>query len=100
MGCGKKRYWLETHEIERRSQATHGRWEHVCNYLLLCRQCHAGEFSAMPHARQLAYKLHWDPQCYNLQEWLRLKDPELNAPKRVTTFEVLVEWHTLMEKFA
>lgn len=42
----------------------------------------------MPHAKQLAYKLLADPDCYDLERWLRIKDSALNAPSRVTQLEV------------
>lgn len=45
----------------------------------------------MPHAQQLAYKLIADPECFDLDAWLRLGDPELRAPNRVTMDEV-EEW--------
>jgi len=81
MGCGTKQS-THIHEIERRSQSP-TRWAHRSNYLLLCRVCHAGAFDSMPHAEQLAYKLFWDPEHYDLDAWLRLRDPELKAPLRV-----------------
>jgi hypothetical protein len=42
----------------------------------------------MPHAKQLAFKLIADPCHFDLDTWLRLKDPELHAPGRVTMQEV------------
>ena len=79
---------LDIHEIERRS-ACSKRWMHRSNYLLLCRRCHRlMGTAAWPHARQLALKLRRDPQHYDLDAWLRLADPELKAPDRVTQAEV------------
>jgi hypothetical protein len=49
------------------------------------------DLAAMPHARQLAYKQRHDKGNYNLDQWLRLRDPELKAPDRVTQGEV-DEW--------
>ena len=90
MHCCNPEDWngLQTHEIERRSQAQRT-WGHRCNYLLLCERCHAGPFAAMPHSQQLAIKLIRDPNYFDLKEWLRLKDPELKAPERVTLSEVV-----------
>ena len=97
MGCGTKQS-VQIHEIERRSQSP-TRWAHRSNYLLLCAACHAGAFDSMPHAEQLAYKRYWDAANYNLRDWLRLRDPELLAPDRVTTIEVGTYLTRLQEKF-
>ena len=77
----------DVHEIERRSHAP-WRWADVCNYLFVCEECHSEELATMPHARQLAIKQMEDPENYNLQDWLRVRDPELRAPERVTQEEV------------
>ena len=82
--------WLETHEIERRSHAQ-GRWAHRCNYLLLCNQCHREMIPLMLHAEQLAHKLKADPEHFDLDAWLRLRDPDLKAPKRVCMDDI-EEW--------
>lgn len=89
MFCGAVPSWLPlaVHEIERRSHAP-TRWAAKCNYLLLCEPCHAGPFATMPHARQLAVKLVADSTHFDLQAWLRLKDPLLAAPDRVTASEI------------
>ena len=71
------------HEIERRSAAPNN-WWHPCNALLLCNRCHSGVFAAMPHAAQLAVKLVADPDDFDLNEWLLIKDPAGRAPNRVT----------------
>jgi hypothetical protein len=63
---------LEIHEIERKSQAPN-RWGLECNYLLLCRTCHAGPFATMPHAKQLAVKLIQNPNDFDLKEWLTIR---------------------------
>jgi len=42
----------------------------------------------MPHHRQLAYKLLADPKNYDLDSWLKIRDPDLRAPIRVTQQEV------------
>lgn len=78
---------LQVHEIERRSHA-HNKWwpESGCNGLKLCERCHAGEFSTMPHAKQLAVKLIQDPECFDLGEWLSIKP---RPPEYVTLREVL-----------
>lgn len=82
--------WLETHEMERRSRAP-GRWAHPCNYLLVCNICHNGPLAAMPHKTQLAYKLGEDPKDFDLEAWLRIRDPDLRAPRRVTMEEIREE---------
>jgi hypothetical protein len=89
-GCGRAipRKLLQIHEIERRSQAQRT-WGHRSNYLLLCAGCHAGDFDSMPHADQLARKLLHDPEHFDLNVWLKIRDPELRAPQRVTLREVL-----------
>lgn len=87
MGCARKRQPMEIHEMERRSHSGK-RWAHRCNYLLICRDCHSGAFATMTHAKQLAFKLFWDPEHFDLQAWLRLRDRDLVAPERVTLAEV------------
>jgi len=78
---------VEVHHIERRSHApkTH---DNKCNYFCACDQCHATKLDTMPHAKQLAYKQKHDPEHYDLEEWLRLRDPDLKAPDRVTQEEI------------
>jgi len=80
---------LQIHEMERRSQATHYQWADLCNYFMTCATCHMDDLAAMPHAKQLAYKYIHDPDNFNLERWLRLKDPVLRAPHRVTEQEVM-----------
>ena len=79
--------WLETHEIERRSHAP-TRWAHRCNYLLLCNQCHHERIPLMSHAEQLAFKWNRDRKHFDLDGWLRLRDPDLNAPNRVSMEDI------------
>lgn len=79
---------LQIHEIERKSHAS-GRWGVRCNYLLLCPKCHGEVFDTLPHAHQLAVKLMNDPAHFDLDEWLRLRDPALLAPERVTLEEIV-----------
>lgn len=90
MYCGKRPRGrgLQVHEIERRSHAPRT-WANPCNYLLVCHECHAGAFATMSHAAQLAVKLLLDEPNFCLDAWLRLRDPELKAPLRVTMGEVL-----------
>ena len=47
------------------------------------------DLAAMPHAKQLAYKYIHDILHYDLEAWLRIKDPDLRAPNRVTEDEVM-----------
>lgn len=56
------------------------------------------DLAAMPHARQLAYKYIHDILHYDLEEWLRIKDPELRAPNRVTEDEVMEHVYSLTMK--
>ena len=104
MGCGRRQWAgamfpLECHEIERRSHSPH-RWAALCNLLMLCRTCHIGPFDTMPHAQQLAHKLHFDPDNFDLEAWLRVRDPELRAPNRVTYGEVAEHLEDVKERFA
>lgn len=82
---------LQVHHIERRSHAT-VRQDHACNYFLTCnRGCHETKLNTIgntSHAMQLAYKLKHDPEHFDLEAWLRLRDPDLKAPDRVTLREV------------
>jgi len=80
-------YGLEIHEIERRSHAPK-RWANRCNYLLVCFACHSDRIPFMLHAKQLNIKRRRDPEHFNLEEWLRIADPELRAPNRVTMEEI------------
>lgn len=86
MGCGWQAM-LQIHEMERRSHAS-GRWGDRSNYLLLCQRCHDGAFATMSHARQLAHKLLCDTKHFDLQAWLMLRDPDLQAPERVTMRDI------------
>jgi hypothetical protein len=90
MVCGERfAQWppASVHHIERRAHAP-GRYAHRCNLLAACDACHDGALATMGHAKQLAYKLAHDPANYDLAAWLRLRDPELRAPNRVTQDEV------------
>jgi len=46
------------------------------------------DLANMPHAEQLAYKQLYDPMNFNREQWLRIRDPELQAPNRVTQDEI------------
>jgi hypothetical protein len=89
MSCGCKGGFtgLQIHEITRRAQAS-TRWACRSSYLLLCQSCHESDFASMAHTDQLAIKKVKDPEYYDLQKWLRISDPELKAPRRVTEEEV------------
>lgn len=90
--CGVSSYAgfpLETHEMERKSQAPHHAWANLNNYFCACKKCHMDDLAAMPHARQLAYKYIKDIENYDLESWLRLRDPDLKAPNRVMEDEVM-----------
>lgn len=90
MWCGNGADWhgFEIHEIERRSHAC-GRWGVRANYLLTCYPCHSGPLDYAPHEKQLAAKLLADPEYFDLEEWLRIRDPELRAPERVTLRDIV-----------
>ena len=87
---------LQTHEMERRSHAPNHRWADTCNYFRTCSRCHMDDLAAMPHAKQLAYKYIHDKDTFDLGKWLRLRDPELNAPQRVTDQEVMSHVNELL----
>lgn len=94
MNCGRepgKRYggretvqWLEIHEICSRAHLPNAWWFRA-NGLLLCHFCHA-KVAALSHAEQLAIKMRADPKHYDLQEWLRRRNPA--AMNYVTNEEV------------
>ena len=85
MLCGSEggHFPLAVHEIERRGHAP-TRWANPANYILCCTSCHEGPLATMP----LAWKSLKDSDNYDLQAWLRIKDPGLRAPNRVTQEEV------------
>ena len=90
--CGAKHHAgfpLETHEMERKSQAPHHRWANLYNYFRTCKKCHMDDLAAMPHAKQLAYKIIYDTHNFEIENWLKLKDPELRAPDRVNVRDIL-----------
>lgn len=90
--CGVSTYAgfpLETHEMERKSHAPNHSWAAKENYFCACKRCHMDDLAAMPHAKQLAYKYIRDVENYDLEAWLRVKDPSLRAPNRVTEDEVM-----------
>jgi len=60
----------------------------MTNYFRACKLCHMEDLANMDHAKQLAYKFLYDKLHYNLEQWLKIRDPELRAPKRVTQEEV------------
>ena len=89
--CGRKSYRgfpLETHEIERKSHGVQGAWMAMTNYFRACKLCHMEDLANMPHAQQLDYKLIYDRVHYNLEQWLKIRDPDMRAPNRVTQEEV------------
>ena len=83
--CG---FPLETHEIERKSHGVQGKWASLANYFRTCKKCHMDDLAAMPHAQQLAFKHIYDPVHFNREQWLRIRDPSLRAPNRVTQEEI------------
>ena len=89
MNCGRKIGWPgpQVHEILSRAQAPNA-WGFRANYLMLDQACHV-RVAAMSHAAQLAIKRRCDPRHYDLQEWLRRRNP--NAMDYVTEAEVAGE---------
>lgn len=92
--CGKKfdsfRHAPQVHHIERRRWCG-GRENDRCNLFLVGKQCHDTDLAASDyrlHAATLARKLVYDPDHFNLEDWLRLRDPELTAPERVTWSDI------------
>lgn len=79
--------WPEIHEILTRGQAPNN-WGFRANYLLLCNPCHLvhDPVQNWTHARQLGLKRLRDPKHYDLQEWLRRRNPR--AMTYVTEDEV------------
>jgi hypothetical protein len=99
MSCMEVFPWdrLEVHEIERRSMASNKWWPITdegrhCNGLLLCRECHSGQFATMPHAKQLALKAVMDPENYDLQAWLDIKPRPSTYATQEEVDEYMKEW--------
>lgn len=87
----------QVHHIERKGlcyQRSKPDYKHVeCNLFFACETCHASVLDSMPHYEQLAYKLKYDPEHYDLQMWLHCRDgPVLRdyvaGNERVTQLEV------------
>lgn len=81
---------LQVHHIERKGHST-VKQDHTSNYFMTCNRCHATRLNTignMSHAMQLAYKLKYDPEHFDLDAWLGLRDHDLKAPDRVTLREV------------
>jgi hypothetical protein len=74
MRCGIRPGFLEIHEILRRSRCVN--WGFRANYLALCGNCHvyfdASNRETMTEA--LAIKKIRDPDHYDLNLWLRMRD--------------------------
>ena len=87
MWCGKVfhgRGRMEVHEILPRGRAAKS-WAFRANYLLVHQECHS-EAAESPDAVQLACKLKYDPEHFNLTEWLERRNP--NAMSYVTMEEI------------
>ena len=52
----------------------------------------------MPLPRQLAYKFLNDTKYFEIEDWLKLRDPDLRAPNRVTITEILDEVKILLKE--
>jgi len=83
---------IQIHHIERRSQAPK-RYDVPENLFLVCGDCHTAKFHNRSHAWQLAVKLVWDSENFDLEKWLRIRDPELRSPDRVTLVDIAVWLH-------
>lgn len=86
----KGRQRLDIHEICRKSQAPHWKWADPCNYLLLGRRAHESDLIAISgresHIIQLALKKFRDPDNFDLQKWLELRNP--NAMQYISMEEI------------
>lgn len=92
--CGKGDWrGLQVHHIERKGQVHNEREDWPENLFLACAPCHEGRLATMRHSAQLALKWvhdrcgHADLRSF-VTAWLRVYDPELKAPNRVTPEEV------------
>lgn len=65
---------LEINEITPRSAAPN-RWWHRCNGSLVCTSCHEQYGHAASDLQWLARKQRFDREHYDLQEWLRMRNP-------------------------
>ncbi len=100
--CGRKVY-LEIHHIERRSQAARrGEYDIEENWFLACERCHSMSLATMAHREQLAYKWRFDKCGWEtldefLERWLRIRDPHMRAPERVTDEDILSSYVELFD---
>jgi len=78
----------EVHHICRQSQAPKRTRDHPSNLFICCSACHARVLDACDVSFVLAKKLLRDPEHFSLEAWLRIKDPQLVAPERVTLREI------------
>lgn len=62
-----------THHIAFRSFAP-GRWEHPCNWLWICFDCHhyLHNHGGNEHAKMLEFKRQADPENYSKEAWLEI----------------------------
>jgi len=96
MWCGKQFVYgaigtdrPEVHHICRKSHAPKARRDDPCNLFLCCSSCHARVLDSCDVSFVLAKKMLCDPEHFNLEAWLRVKDPRLVAPNRVTLREIV-----------
>ena len=92
--CGREAWpKLVIHHICRRPHChkPHRDWPE--NLFWACPACHEGELATMEAAAQLALKWRadhagWASLSEFLNRWLRVGDPELKAPNRLTVAEI------------
>lgn len=83
-----KTWACDLHHVERRSHGSTA--DQPCNWFAACRECHDGPLAAkVKHPEQLCLKMLADPMHFSLERWLRIADPELRAPCRVTFHDIL-----------
>lgn len=92
--CGSTTKGLQVHHIERRPHCCRAHRDWTENLFKACYECHAGPLATMRHKQQLAYKWLNDPSGWEsiddfVRAWLRVRDPQVVAPRRVTADEIL-----------
>ena len=75
MWCGGEADFtgFQVHEMIRRSHASNSWWNRA-NALWVCGPCHAGPIASAPLAQQLACKLLCDPEHFDREAVLRIRD--------------------------
>ena len=88
--CGVELYGRrEVHHVERRSHAPRDRRDHPANLFVTCPECHRGVLDFADQSQVLARKMLRDPENFDLKTFLRIADPSLNAPERISLREIV-----------